>query len=240
MDNYGKGWFLMEKLLSEVSINEEQEVVEETCTCNKNSEKINQKDISFFPIKHYKFFTAITIGLILIIIGLFITTIVQANNSNYKIASLENKLAENIASSDAKIVELTTKVANYDSQIDAIKKTAYFTQLSLEVSEGVVTDKIVIQKANLYYDILTMSLNGTVDIRPQPSYSSFFKGQGKFDLSDREIKVMLEEIVSKLKDFAAIELQLYDINFDGGKINITQNNYSVATYENKKITLAGE
>lgn len=128
-------------------------------------------------------------------------------------------------------------VSFLDTSLEEARKSNFLTQLSLDASEGVVTDKVVIQKASLY--AIDDILYGYVDIRPQPSYNSYFEGQGKFSLTDRELKAMLEEIIAELENYIS-PISMYNIKMDGGTIDITANNYSVAEYKDGVVTLAGE
>lgn len=114
-----------------------------------------------------------------------------------------------------------------------VNTLSLMNSLSLEVSEGVVTDKVIIQKAVFYQDS-EGHVSCIIDIRPQPSYSTYFLGQGRFDLSDRELRAMLEQLIAQLNNFAK------DIIEIDGVVKITQNNYPVAEYKNGKVMLSGE
>ena len=102
------------------------------------------------------------------------------------------------------------------------------------MSEGIVTDELVIQKAHFY----RTGKGLTIDIRPQPSFAKHFKGQGRFNVSDRELKSILLTLVDKMKEHLNEGSSLPE--FDNLTIYISQNNYEVATYENGSLKLKGE
>lgn len=155
------------------------------------------------------------------------------SNSTKKIYELENKVNQFKKDLDVE----KERLDNFSYLLNSINKSVILIKLGLEVTEGVVTDKVIIQKATFYEDAENRT-SCTIDIRPQPSYSRYFLGQGRFNLSDRELKAMLEELIVELNNaFKNMTHNLMEID---GEIIITQNNYSVAKYKDGKITLTGE
>lgn len=191
---------------------------------------------SIFNIKYAVPIFALNLTLIIAMAILLITNYTSLKDLNNEIMDLSSEV-ESMKTSINDIKDIKNDVNFIWDYLDEVQKSSFLTQLSLEVSEGVVTDKVVIQKAILYStgDIL----NGYIDIRPQPSYSSYFQGQGKFNLSDRELKAMIEEVIKEFESYIS-SISLYNIKLEGGSIDITANNYFVAEYTNGKVILAGE
>lgn len=199
-----------------------------------NSER-NEKESIF----NFKYAVPILAGNLLLIIIMTILSFMNYTSlkeANEKIIDLTAEM-ESIKNKVAGVENIKSDVDFLKTSLEELRKSSFLTQLSFDASEGVVTDKIVIQKASLYS--LGDILYGYIDIRPQPSYNSYFQGQGKFNLSDRELKAMIEEIMAELKDYIS-PISMYNLKMEGGTINITANNYSVAEYSDGKVTLAGE
>lgn len=128
--------------------------------------------------------------------------------------------------------DIEQRVQEVESSSELIKQSLILINLGINASEGIVTDKAVVQKA-VFYSFLPGEVTGTIDIRPQPTYEYKFLGQGNFDLSDRELRSMLEELMNEVVTFAGNEFVLETIS-------ITANNYAVAEYKDGVITLVGE
>lgn len=134
----------------------------------------------------------------------------------------------------AGVDERLTAIESWDSYQDAQIKALDF---GARMSGGVVTDKAVVDKATVMtFDGISFIMS--IDITPQPVYYGKFLGQGDFDLTDRELKSMLQEISDASIEF--IKSGSLDESIEVSSIYITANNYDVATYENGVITLAGE
>lgn len=131
-----------------------------------------------------------------------------------------------------KASDIEQRVQEIENSSELIKQSLLLVCLGINASEGIVTDKAVVQKA-VFYSLIPGEVTGTIDIRPQPTYEYKFLGQGNFDLSDRELRSMLEELMNEVVTFAGNE-------FDLKTISITANNYAVAEYKDGVITLVGE
>lgn len=203
---------------------------------SKKIENDNSENESIFNLRYAKPVIFGNVLLIIALLALLFTNFTSLKEANTTILNLTAEV-ENMKNTVSSIGDVANDVEFMGNRIDDLGKSTFLNQLSLEVSEGVVTDKVVIHKAVLYsYDDV---LYGYIDIRPQPSYNSYFQGQGKFNLSDRELRAMIEEVVAELEDYIS-PISMYNIKMEGGKINITANNYSIAEYEDGKVTLAGE
>jgi hypothetical protein len=205
-----------------------------TIANNINSEK-NVKE-SIFNFKYAIPILAGNLLLILIMTILSIMNFQSLKEVNNKIIDLTTEM-ESIKNKVVGVENIKSDVDFLKTSLEEMRISSFLTQLSFDASEGVVTDKIVIQKVSLYSigDIIY----GYIDIRPQPSYNSYFQGQGKFNLSDREIKAMIEEVMVELKDYMS-SISMYNLKMEGGTLDITANNYSVAQYIDGKVILAGE
>lgn len=144
------------------------------------------------------------------------------------------------------------KVSDLQSQLEQLKSEKAAMQAKVDDSykwlgfqafnhnfEGAATDNFAVDKVVLQYS--TGTLKGYLDLSPQPDLFTKYKGDGKFDVPDRELKSMLLANVEQLRD-------AYNNNFanetvppwDKGEIFITVKNYDVGTFSNGKITLKGE
>lgn len=157
------------------------------------------------------------------------------NTTNRKIKSLNEKITKSELLIEQKNEEIDKKIESIKSSeedLAKVKKKLVFLMASFEISNEIVTDQVIIKKANLHEDV------STIDISPQPIMSYHFKGMGKFDLSDRELKVMLLGIIKRLETWYNQQSALG--SFSSIKLIITSNNYEVATYENEILKLKGE
>ncbi|MBG0764021.1 MAG: hypothetical protein H0S78_03885 [Tissierellales bacterium] len=130
---------------------------------------------------------------------------------------------------------------NLEESIQKNKENLTMNKLSLQTSEGVVTDQLVVQKA-LFYMLDDTTVYVSIDIRPQPIYNSKFLGAGEFDLSDRELRSSLEEICEEVIDSSGfiIDSLSFDKQIRIDEIYITANNYEVGKYNNGSVKLTGE
>lgn len=230
------------KAKDENSIEDNEETMDnEIDTDTKNNisyqtDKDKSEKINIFNLIYAK---PIIIGnalLIIIMFALLFTNYISLKEANNSIADLTLEI-KNMKNAVNGIDAVANDVKFMGALMEDLEKSIFLNRLNIEISEGVVTDKVVIQKAVLYSS--NDVLYGYIDLRPQPSYNSYFQGQGKFNLSDRELKAMIEEVVVALEDYIS-PISMYNIKMEGGKISITSNNYSVAKYEDGKVTLAGE
>jgi len=135
----------------------------------------------------------------------------------------------------------SNELLNTEEQIQKNRESIVMNRLSLISSEGVVTDKLVVQKA-LFYMWDDENIHATIDIRPQPIYNSKFIGGGEFDLTDRELRSSLEEICEEVINSAKDSVQNLsdDKQVEIERIYITANNYKVGFYVDGNVELSGE
>jgi hypothetical protein len=121
------------------------------------------------------------------------------------------------------------------------KKDTKLNRISQVLSIGtVVTDKLTIETY-----ITRPEPNNKlayIGIKPQPSYEEYFVGQGKINLPDREIRGMLQELISEAKEIYDKEIKDLDYmpRFDDYTYTIVHRGYEIATYENGLVKLLGE
>jgi cell division protein FtsL len=108
-------------------------------------------------------------------------------------------------------------------------------QMAQELKFYGVTDNLIVEKAGF-------SFNGdaTIDIYTQPAYTKYYRGQGKFDVNDRELKSELLNIVDKVKAVYDMHRKPTMSEFEKIKLYLTIKNYEIGTYENGQILLKGE
>lgn len=132
-----------------------------------------------------------------------------------------------------------SKINGLNERIDGINQDMLFMNLGIDITEGVVTEKTIVQKASFYVNDKD-EITGTIDIRPQPSYEDKCLGQGNFDLTDRELRSMLEEIINEVIKYGDLKEIESEHNLSFGTLDITENNYDVGEYKDGKVVLAGE
>ena len=223
--------------------------------------RLSEEQNEQIPVIHKKTsinlaFIALITSALAIILGILIFVFVFIGNSELKlmvenqnssnkkeIESLKNdrssieKEIESLKNDNSNIEKEIASLNNDNPKIKSIETDVAAISFSLFCSEGIVTDKFVVQKADFY--VFDGSLKGVIDIRGQPTYLQYFKGSGNFSLSDRKLRADLSELVDKLKTSLKSDILgiLYKVKL--GTISITQNNYDVATLKNGKIVLSG-
>ncbi len=140
--------------------------------------------------------------------------------------------AEKIGSQAAELSKQAGKLSQYDEQFKIVNLMSLNNSMALRMSEGVVTDSLVAQKVQIYGSWMT------IDIRAQPTFEKYFKGHGRFDLPDRELKQAIIGLIDVVK-LQYVETD-YNTKIADVIIAITQNNYPVGEYEKGVLRLTGE
>lgn len=146
-----------------------------------------------------------------------------------------------IKQQEEKTNEMMDVLDAHRESIDVLTMYTFFLDFENRISEGIVTDDLIIHKA-----VLTNSdkekLKGTIDISLQPNMFDKYEGSGKFSVSDRELKSMLlslmEELGRHYNDVAGGDENLP--KWETAEIRLTIQNYDLGTYENGEIKLKGE
>jgi hypothetical protein len=193
------------------------------------------------------------IGLIIISIlcGLSLIVSVYSMNENAKLRNeMEATSTENVVSTSANVKTEESEFATKE-QYDALKDKVDILDLQHQMENGgVVTDNFVIDKIRIYNfkwmpeDSKMEELTMRIDLEGQPSMNSKYKGNGLFDLPDRELKIYITEVLDIVKSqwenhnfFIPVEDQN---KFEDGEHAITYRNYEVATYKDGVLKLKGE
>ena len=135
----------------------------------------------------------------------------------------------------SRITERDQSMSRMQRDLDFLRNELKGLYLSHSVENNVVTDELYISKAELAFDrsISGGVIRGRVDLDTQPGFAFNYTGTGRFRISDRELTVALRSLMDSLERY---------ISFAGtlGQIEITINNYPLATYNGDQIFLAGE
>ena len=135
----------------------------------------------------------------------------------------------------SRITERDQSMSRMQRDLDFLRNELKGLYLSHSVENNVVTDELYISKAELAFDrsISGGVIRGRVDLDTQPGFAFNYTGTGRFRISDRELTVALRSLMDSLERY---------ISFTGtlGQIEITINNYPLATYNGDQIFLAGE
>jgi hypothetical protein len=144
-------------------------------------------------------------------------------------------LEQDVDSLNHLVDALYESIGPLSRDVDTLFDNVNLIKVGITSSEGIVTDTLVVQKAVLN-TTKPGELTGFIDIRPQTSEEYLFLGRGKFDLTDKELRIMLKELIVEVVSIVESQMSNHTLK----KIYITANNYDVAEYENGIITLAGE
>jgi len=123
------------------------------------------------------------------------------------------------------------EVKNRDEKIGWLENGVRGYLLNQAVSGNVVTNDFYIDRAMLTFD--GDKISGRVDIATQPAFAFYYEGQGRFDLSDRELSASLLQLMKTLENYVE-SIGNIDV------IDVSIQNYDVATYSQGKINLIGE
>lgn len=125
-----------------------------------------------------------------------------------------------------------------EDYIDSVNQDLLLTKLGILMSETIVTEKVIVKKASFYLSD-SDTIEAIIDLRPQPIYDDKFLAQGNFDLSDKELKRMIKEIVDEILAYNSTSFERLEkeYNLSLGTIYLTVNNYDVAEYKEGVITL---
>lgn len=176
------------------------------------------------------------------IIGIIIVVAIQflvIGYLGYQVNSLAKTVSAKVSQIDALKTKADLLASNMKAADDKNMGMAQRANIGVALcSNCVVTDKVFVQFGRMS---LTRD-EAYLDIKPQPSYEKYFEGQGKVNLSDRDLKANLQEVINTFdnlySDWQQTSHQLPD--FGNLSISIGANGYELATYTNGKIKLSGE
>lgn len=137
------------------------------------------------------------------------------------------------------ISEIKTQNKSLAMKLNDVSKESHYNFLSILFQEGIVTNELTVSRISFY----DYNNNGEIslNIGLQPSFLKYNKGQGKFDLPDRDLKASLIALVRSFETTYNEYNLLYSLpKFDYFKINLYYNNFPVATYDKGTLKLEGE
>ena len=177
-----------------------------------------------------------------IFIVVFVLLISSAALSYYIYYSLQNKLnsvSSELQKTKDSISQLEAKNKSDLNRLDAITDELSMSRFEHNIESGIVTDNFYVQKASFAFD-KTKGVVATIDINTQPSMRLKYKGQSSFDVPDRELKGMLDDISKKVADSYSNYFKGTGYATDKATYIITIQNYELGTYTNGQFKLKGE
>lgn len=142
---------------------------------------------------------------------------------------------------NSRITELgvkADKASELDDKVQGLSRLNLSLYVAHESEGGVVTDDFVLEKFSITdYDNLEMIL----DVENQPDMSMHYEGKGAYDLTDRELRAKIDELVEKVKDYyEKLNPNVLPTWDDQAVATVTVKNYELATVTNGNVTLVGE
>jgi hypothetical protein len=127
-------------------------------------------------------------------------------------------------------------------QAKAAYNESTLTLFDRNVEGSLVTDEITIER--LRTSMRDGKVNMRMDIGTQPTMALKYKGQGKFDLSDRELKVMVTGLLDQVsQEYGALAKARADVKlpaWDSVTVGVTIKNYEIGTLSGGAFKLKGE
>lgn len=160
--------------------------------------------------------------------------------ANQKAVKLINELSEanKQLQSDLGQVKGIIGAYEYDRKLNFLNRFAHY------VEGGIVTDDLVLDKL----DINAESKDGLymiIDVDTQPQMRMKYKGDGKFDLPDREVKAKVGDLLNQLKEIYNHSIPNYKGSeqlpaWEKGEYLVTVKNYEIGTFKNGVFKLKDE
>lgn len=162
--------------------------------------------------------------------------IVQEDNEVKEVSTIQPE-NEDTEDNSITIEELERRIALAHDRIDIL-------EFQHEVADGVITDNFVVDKITVYQLKLIDSpkISSYIDLEAQPLMNSKYKGQGLFDLPDRELKILILDVLDSIeRQWEAHNRWKQDYpKFQDGTHYITFRNYEVGVMESGEFKLKGE
>lgn len=166
-------------------------------------------------------------------IGIIVVLILAIASIGYS-WSLDQRLVVLQEGLDDAMSEMMSEIKNRDDRIAQLHDCVQGLQLSQSVSGNVVTDDLYIDRALLITE--NGKISGRIDVLPQPAFILNYEGQGRFNVSDRELNASLLQLIRAFED----SIRSFGSFGSIDEIEISIQNYDIATYSQRKITLVGE
>lgn len=108
------------------------------------------------------------------------------------------------------------------------------------IQGAIVNSDFVVERAVCDYTRKDGSLISIFDLGAQPAFSSKYLGQGRFSVSDRELKSSINDIKDQIEKEQKRIVEESGQKVNKNRILFTIKNYEMATYENGVLKLEGE
>ncbi|WP_379143714.1 hypothetical protein [Paenibacillus sp. sgz500992] len=164
-----------------------------------------------------------------------------------KSRSIEEKFTELSNKFELANSEFKTQNQAFQSQDITNKQfinALVFNALQHDMEDGVVTDNFVINKITFRKTLSAMGTSGSdIDLSTQPLIDAKYEGQGHFDLTDRELKVMIEDLLKDTETYFESIREIYIDYLPEWKSlshTVSIQNYELGTYSDGVFKLKGE
>ncbi|MGG4035041.1 hypothetical protein ABEV74_15220 [Paenibacillus cisolokensis] len=168
-------------------------------------------------------------------------TYVKSVSTESSFAELEQSFEDLQKSYDS----ISEKFAEQDKVNKQYFNAQIFAALAHDMESGaVVTDNFKIESIIFWKTLTSMGTSGAkIDLGMQPSTALRYQGEGKFDYSDRELRVMTQSILDQAGTYYEMvrqEYMDYAPKWNEIEHEITVQNYPLGTYKDGKFKLVGE
>jgi|GEM_PF-4409112 len=146
-----------------------------------------------------------------------------------RITKVEAKFDASLKAKDEEIAKLKEELSDQDASIERL-------QFSVVASDSTVSTSLVAQHVTLGAGKMFL------DIRPQPSFASHALGRGRFDVSDRELKAAILELVDSAKENyqTFFKESKSATPWDKLSVEVAHNGYNIGVYSGGVLKLKGE
>lgn len=187
---------------------------------------------------------------IYIIVLLLVLTVVSVTFSIFsfmKSHSVERQFKDlsykfKLADTEFKAQQETFK--SQDKSNKQFINTLIFNAIQHDMEGGVATEKLVLDKITFWKTLSDMGTSGTnIDVSTQPIIDDKYEGHGQFDLTDRELKSMLEDLLNSTETYYETIRETYKEYLPEWKSithTISIQNYELGTYSDGVFKLKAE
>lgn len=136
--------------------------------------------------------------------------------------------------------DFTNDIQSLKDEQSKLSDDALSNLMNHQLTGRVITDDFVVERA-----FCTAVTKGNVfimeiDLGTQPTFSTHYLGQGRFDVPDRDLKNSISEIVNQCIDTVSAICKNSGIDMKKGLITVSIKNYGIASYTDGTLKLNGE
>jgi|GEM_PF-6049922 len=179
------------------------------------------------------------IGLIAVTISLYLSLqqanerIAQASSEIIQLKKLNEKSSQELSTANTKIQALQA------NDLEIVRYVEYL-QYEHVNEEKIVTDDLYVTKI-LFGNDKNKPLTVFIDVSNQPAIAMKYRGSGKYNLSDREVRAMYASIIEATKsNYMKWPGEHMDKWGDDATVTAFINNYEIGTYKAGKFKFKGE